>query len=86
MLFRSKYNQILSEHPELVQSSAPATSSADTPPSTEQNPFSDPSLFFLLNSLMNGSEGKQNEKLKQLMTLAQNSEGKDINELLSLFR
>jgi hypothetical protein len=35
---------------------------------------------------MNGSEGKQNEKLKQLMTLAQNSEGKDINELLSLFR
>ena len=84
--FYEKYNQILSEHPELVQSSAPATSSADTPPSTEQNPFSDPSLFFLLNSLMNGSEGKQNEKLKQLMTLAQNSEGKDINELLSLFR
>lgn len=79
--FYEKYNQILSEHPELVRPPAPSTSG--TPSSNEQNPFSDPSLFFLLNSLMNNSEGNQNEKLKQMMTLAQNGEGKDMGEMLS---
>ena len=79
--FYEKYNQILSEHPELVRPPAPST--AGTPSSNEQNPFSDPSLFFLLNSLMNNSEGNQNEKLKQMMTLAQNGEGKDMGEMLA---
>ena len=79
--FYEKYNQILAEHPELVR--PPAPSSNETQTSNEQNPFSDPSLFFLLNSLMNNSEGNQNEKLKQMMTLAQNSDGKDMSELLS---
>ena len=81
--FYEKYNQILAEHPELIRPSAPAA--PENPPSSETNPFADPSLFFLLNSLMNNSEGNQNEKLKQLMALAQNNEGKDMNEILSAF-
>lgn len=81
--FYEKYNQILSEHPELARPFAPHT--AENPNSTETNPFSDPSLFFLLNSLMNTSEGNQNEKLKQMMNLAQNNDGKDMSELLSTF-
>ncbi len=79
--FYEKYNQILSEHPELVRPPAPIT--AETQGATEQNPFSDPSLFFLLNSLMNNVEGNQNEKLKQMMALAQNGEGKDMSEMLA---
>lgn len=79
--FYEKYNQILSEHPELVRPPAPAATENQSAPDT--NPFADPSLFFLLNSLMNNSEGNQNERLKQVMNLAQNSEGKDMSELLS---
>ena len=81
--FYEKYNQILAEHPELIRPSAPAA--PENPPSSETNPFADSPLFFLLNSLMNNSEGNQNEKLKQLMALAQNNEGKDMNEILSAF-
>ena len=77
----SKYNQILSEHPELVRPPAPAA--AETQNAPEANPFSDPSLFFLLNSLMNNSDGNQNEKLKQVMALAQNSDNKDMEKILS---
>lgn len=62
-----KYNQILSEHPELVHSSAP--SAAENKSSSDMSPFSDPSLFFLLNSLMNNTEDTPNEKLKQMMSL-----------------
>ena len=85
--FYEKYNQILSEHPELIRSSTgtSVTTEAENPVSSEQNPFSDPSLFFLLNSLMNSSDGNQNEKLKQLITLAQNNNNKDLGELLSKF-
>lgn len=85
--FYEKYNQILSEHPELIRNStaSPGTSEAENPTSSEQNPFSDPSLFFLLNSLMNNADGNQNEKLKQVMTLAQNNNSKELNELLSTF-
>lgn len=78
--FYEKYNQILSEHPELVR--PPAPSAAETQGTNEQNPFSDPSLFFLLNSLMNNPEGNQNEKLKQMMALA-NGEGTDMSEMLA---
>lgn len=62
-----KYNQILSEHPELILSPSPAA--AENKPSSDTNPFSDPSLFFLLNSLMTNTEDTPNEKLKQLMSL-----------------
>ena len=62
-----KYNQILSEHPELVHS--PAASAAENKSSSDMNPFSDPSLFFLLNSLINNTEDTPNEKLKQMMSL-----------------
>jgi hypothetical protein len=79
--FYEKYNQILSEHPELVRPPAPAA--AETQNAPEANPFSDPSLFFLLNSLMNNSDGNQNEKLKQVMALAQNSDNKDMEKILS---
>ena len=79
--FYEKYNQILSEHPELVRT--PVSASAENQTNSDTNPFADPSLFFLLNSLMNNSDGNQNEKLKQVMNLAQNSENKDISELLS---
>lgn len=79
--FYEKYNQILSEHPELIRPPAPAAAENQSTP--DANPFADPSLFFLLNSLMNNSEGNQNERLKQVMNLAQNSEGKDMSELLS---
>lgn len=79
--FYEKYNQILSEHPELIRPPAPAAAENQSTP--DANPFADPSLFFLLNSLMNNSEGNQNERLKQVMNLAQNNEGKDMSELLS---
>lgn len=79
--FYEKYNQILSEHPELVRPPVPSAAETQTVPDT--NPFADPSLFFLLNSLMNNTEGNQNEKLKQVMNLAQNPENKDLSELLS---
>ena len=81
--FYEKYNQILAEHPELIRPAAPAATENPTTP--DANPFADPSLFFLLNSLMNNPDGNQNEKLKQVMNLAQNSENKDISELLSTF-
>lgn len=81
--FYEKYNQILSEHPELVRS--PAPTAAENQSASDTNPFADPSLFFLLNSLVNNSEGNQNERLKQVMNLAQNSDGKDMSELLSTF-
>ena len=79
--FYEKYNQILSEHPELVR--PPAPTAAETQNAPEANPFSDPSLFFLLNSFMNNSDGNQNEKLKQVMALAQNSDNKDMEKILS---
>lgn len=62
-----KYNQILSEHPELVHPQTP--SAAENKSSSDTSPFSDPSLFFLLNSLMNNTEDNTNEKLKQMMSL-----------------
>ena len=79
--FYEKYNQILSEHPELLHSVS--TQSPEKQSSSAQTPFSDPSLFFLLNSFMNTSEENQNEKLKQMLNLVQNNENKDIGELLT---
>ena len=40
-------------------------------------------IIFFLNSLMNNSDGNQNEKLKQVMALAQKEDNKDMEKILS---
>ncbi|MCI6858669.1 MAG: hypothetical protein MR867_05195 [Eubacterium sp.] len=79
--FYEKYREIIQEHPELMPSPGPSAAEK----SQEPSPFSDPSLFFLLNSMMNNSEGMQDDKLKQMMEIAKaaGSEHKDMGELLS---
>lgn len=94
--FYEKYNQILAEHPELAGSMRAAGTSGN-PEASENgsfdgndspggNPFSDPSLFFLLNTLMNSSaDGMNDSRIKQVLEFARNTggENKDMSGLVS---
>lgn len=83
------YQQIIASHPELVKSQEHSADARGARESSSSDIFSDPSLFFLLSSMMNNNENiaPNNEKLKMLLDFASkgNGENKDITELLSSF-
>lgn len=83
------YQQIIASHPELLKGQERSFDTKDSRDSSSPDMFSDPSLFLLLNSMMNNSDdgNQNNEKLKTLLDFATkgNGENKDFSELLSSF-
>lgn len=80
------YQEILQSHPELMKSQ---DRRPDEREASSSDAFSDPSLFFLLNSMMNNNEdsGSNNDKMKALLDFATkaNGDNRDFSELLSSF-
>ncbi|MCI5943810.1 MAG: hypothetical protein MRZ41_03850 [Eubacterium sp.] len=66
-----KFSAITKEHPELF--SGITTQENHTSSSGSPEIFSDPSLFFLLSSLMNNEEN-QGEKMKKVMEMLKNQQ------------
>lgn len=75
-----QFSEITKEHPEFFGGQNSGGSSNTKAP----DPFSDPSLFLMLNSLMNNEEGS-GDKMKKFFDLASsgNGENRDFNALLS---
>lgn len=78
------YQEITKSHPELLQGQERRGGEGVSGGTSDI--FSDPSLFFMLNSLMN-NEDNQNDKLKKVLDIAMtgNGENKDFAEILSTF-
>lgn len=76
------YQEILQSHPELLKGQERRSGEKES-----SDAFSDPSLFFLLNSMMNNNEdnGSGNDKMKTLIDFATKAggENRDFSELLS---
>ena len=80
------YQEILQSHPELMKGQEHRSGEKEI---SSNDAFSDPSLFFLLNSMMNNTEdtGSNNEKMKALLDFASKAGGdnRNFSELLTSF-
>ena len=77
-----RFSQITREHPELLR-----MMTGDRQSSTGMtDAFSDPSLFVMLNSLLNGSDGDSKDRMKNVLDLAMNggSENMDMTNMNAL--
>lgn len=71
-----RFNQITREHPEILRM---MTAGGSNPSSNGADVFSDPSVFILLNSMLNNNDGDSKDIMKNVLDLAMNGGGENMD-------